>query len=65
MPVAAGVGAPDAEDLAALGTAGRVLVQSLMSRNDLAFGRGLRAASKQDMQKMRWRRYAQPNSPTL
>jgi hypothetical protein len=34
--VAAGVWAPDPADLAALGTAGRVLVASLMSRYDFA-----------------------------
>ena len=36
MPAAAGVWAPDAADLAALGTAGRVLVEALLARYDLA-----------------------------
>ena len=36
MPVAAGVWAPDAADLAALGAAGRALVAELLSRYDFA-----------------------------
>jgi hypothetical protein len=35
MPVAAGAWAPDPADLAALGTAGRVLVEALLARYDL------------------------------
>ena len=34
MPVAAGVWAPEAADLAALGAAGRALVAELLSRDD-------------------------------
>jgi hypothetical protein len=41
MPVAAGVWAPDAADLEALETAGRVLVQALLVRYDFAPVEGL------------------------
>ncbi len=64
MPVAPGVWAPDAADLAALGSAGRVLVEALLARYDFAPVEGRVSSSRRAMRPMRWRRCAPRNNPT-